>query len=160
MIIFGTGVVTGGLLVRHSQRVLPRSAIWPNAPAASRPHNVQPAVSGGARFEFLRRAERELRLSSDQQQQVDRILRNSQERIKKLMEGVSPAMRDEVQRAKEEFRNALTPQQRKRMDEMFKQQRGTREGSARPGHREKGPENSGRESPKRSAPVDSSSNRE
>ncbi len=137
MVIFGTGVITGGLLVRNSHRMWSRP-IW-QAPQQPRP--VTPAATGslgGSRLEFLRRAERDLRLTPDQRQQVDEILRGSQERIKKTMEGVTPKIRDEVQRASEEFRAVLTPPQRERMDELLKQQRARdqrRSGSA--GHREK-----------------------
>ncbi len=136
MVIFGTGVITGGLLVRHSQhsqRVWPRQIIQyqtPPRPAAA------PASSGGPRLEFLRRAERDLHLTAEQRQQVDGILRQSQERIKKLMDDVSPAMKEEVQRAREEFRAVLTPDQRERMDELLKQQR-ARDPRRTQGHREK-----------------------
>lgn len=132
MVIFGTGVITGGLLVRHSQRVWPRQIIQHQAPV--RP--VTPGNYGGSRLEFLRRAERELHLTSEQRRQVEQILSNSQERIKKLMDGVSPAVKDEVQRAREEFREVLTPSQRERMDELLKQQR-TRDPKRNQGHREK-----------------------
>ena len=132
MVIFGTGVITGGLLVRHSQRVWPRQIIQHQAPrpvpTASNP--------GGTRLEFLRRAERELHLTAEQRQQVEQILSNSQERIKKLMEDVSPAVKDEVQRAREEFRAVLTPDQRARMDELLKQQR-ARDPRRNQGHRDK-----------------------
>jgi Spy/CpxP family protein refolding chaperone len=132
MVIFGTGVITGGLLVRHSQRVWPRQIIQHQAPA--RP--VTSGNFGGSRLEFLRRAERELHLSAQQRQQVEEILRNSQERIKKLMDDVSPAVKDEVQRAREEFRSILTPDQRERMDDLLKQQR-ARDPRRNQGHREK-----------------------
>jgi hypothetical protein len=125
MVIFGAGVVTGGLLVRNSQRAqfLPP----PVVPAGYLPRPVQPVTAGGSRVEFLRRAERELNLTAAQRERIDKIIMASQERTKKLMEPVTPHMREEVQRAKEEFRDALTIDQRVRFDELIKQQQRPRD---------------------------------
>jgi hypothetical protein len=121
MVIFGTGVVTGGLLVRNSQRVqFPPPQIGPTNYNVQRP--VQMATPGGSRVEFLRRAERELNLTAAQRERIDKIIIASQERTKKLMEPVTPRMREEVQRTKQEFREALTMDQQVRFDELMKQQ--------------------------------------
>jgi len=120
MVIFGTGVVTGGLLVLHSEQMR-----GPRGPRVARP--AQPASAGGSRFEFLRRAERELNLTPDQREQVDNIIRASQERVRKIQEPVTPKMREELQQTKVEFRGVLTPEQRERFDELVKQQQRPRE---------------------------------
>jgi hypothetical protein len=123
MVIFGAGVVTGGLLVKHASRVPPGRAHRP--PAVQRP---APAVSpGGMRLEFLRRAERELDLTRGQRERADQIIKDSQERTKKILEPVAPEMRNELQRTREEFRGVLTPAQRARFDEMAKQPKPQRE---------------------------------
>lgn len=118
MVIFGAGVVTGGLLVRYSgQRTLPRQQ-----PQGTQQRAVQPSSAGGQRIEFLRRATRDLDLTPAQREQVDKILKDSQERTKRIMEPVTPQLREELQRTKEQFREALTPPQRARFDEMVKKQ--------------------------------------
>ena len=115
MVIFGTGVVTGGLLVRHSEGMRgPRSGR--NA-MLTRP--APPVSAGGMRLDFLRRAGRELALTPEQRDRVDKILKESQERTRKVM---APYLREELQRTKEEFREALTPEQRPRFDQLLKQQ--------------------------------------
>ena len=120
IVIFGTGVVTGGLLVLHSEQM--------RGPRGSRVvRQAQPASAGGSRFEFLRRAERELNLTPDQREQVDNIIRASQERVRKIQEPVTPKMREELQQTKVEFRGVLTPEQRERFDELVKQQQRPRE---------------------------------
>ena len=117
MVIFGAGVLTGGLLVRHSEHIkLPRS---PRASVASRAGQAQPPSAGGVRLDFLRRAGRELGLTPEQKERVDKIIKESQERARKVM---TPYLREEIQRAKSEFREALTPEQRSRFDEVLKQQ--------------------------------------
>lgn len=115
MVIFAAGVVTGGVLAWRLQRSLPDS----------RPRNPGTRLSqvpspGGQRLEFLRRAQRELNLSADQRQRIDKILKESQERSRKLMEPVAPQLRQEVERTKSEFRQQLTPEQRRKFDEVIK----------------------------------------
>lgn len=118
VVIFVAGVVTGGLVVRHSAQ----------APAPVRPHNAgaarlaPPYSAGGLRLEFLRRAERELRLNPDQREHIDKILQASQERTRKLMEPVAPELRAELERTKDEFLEVLTPEQRTRFEVLVKKQ--------------------------------------
>ena len=138
MVIFGAGVVTGGLLIKKlapPQPVPAPRAAGPRPPGANTP--------GGTRLQFLRRAERELDLNKAQREEVDKILSVSQERTKRLMEPITPQLRDELQQTKEEIRAVLTPEQRKRFDELLKQQH-PGEPHHSPG---RGPENSSLVSP-------------
>jgi len=124
MVIFGTGVVTGGLLVQHVQHGRDRRP--PRPVNAVRP--AQPSSPGVMRFEFLRRMERELDLTPQQREPIDRILQEGQERMKKLMETVEPRRREELKKTIEEFRAVLTPEQGKRFDDLQKlQQQRSRE---------------------------------
>jgi TRAP-type C4-dicarboxylate transport system substrate-binding protein len=66
--------------------------------------------------------QRDLELTSDQHERIDKILKQSQERTRKLMEPVAPQLHQEIQRAKAEFREALTAPQQDRFDQLLKQQ--------------------------------------
>ena len=123
MVIFGTGVVTGGLLVHHAQQGRDRHP--QRASAMLRP--AQTISPGVMRLEFLRRAERELSLAPGQREPIDKVLKEGQERMKKLMETVEPRRREEYKRTLEEFRALLTPEQRQRFDAMLKQQQRARD---------------------------------
>ena len=118
MVIFGTGVVTGGLLVHHAERAGVRRP--PRVSDVLRP--AAPPSAGALRIEFLRRMERELDLTPEQREPIDKVLTEGQERMKKLMETVEPRRREEFRRTTEEFRAVLTPEQRQRFDELVKQQ--------------------------------------
>ena len=118
MVIFGTGVVTGGLLVRHSEQS--RSHRPPHAGNVIRPPFSTNA--GVMRLEFLRRMERELDLNPQQREPIDRILKDGQERTKKVMEAIEPRRREEYRKTVEAFRAVLTPAQRDRLDAIIKQQ--------------------------------------
>ena len=118
MVIFGTGVVTGGLLVHHAQGG--RDHHPQRLSGALRP--AQALSPGVMRIEFLRRIERELKLAPEQREPIDKILKEGQERMKKLMDTVEPRRREEYKRTLEEFRTVLTPEQRQRFDTVLKQQ--------------------------------------
>jgi hypothetical protein len=121
VVIFGAGVVTGGLLVRYlAIQTPPRSRAQANRP-------VQPISAGGLRIEFLRRVERDLNLTAEQREQIDKIITASQERSKKIMEPVTPKIREELQQTREQFRAVLNPEQKIRFDELLKQQQQQRQ---------------------------------
>ncbi|HWW03620.1 MAG TPA: hypothetical protein VNZ64_28210 [Candidatus Acidoferrum sp.] len=117
LVIFATGVVTGGLLAVYSGRSFVLRPQHPNAP-----RSPQSVSAGGLRLEFLRRIQRDLDLTPEQRERIDKILKESQEHTRKLMEPISPALKEEFQRTKEEFRQVLTAEQRARFDELFKHQ--------------------------------------
>jgi len=115
IVIFAAGVLTGGILTRQ----LDRAAI------VRRPHLVRPTPTAtptpmGMRIEFLRRAQRELDLTPEQREQVDKLLKESQDRSRKIMEPISPQLRQEFQHTREEFRALLTPNQQLKFDEILK----------------------------------------
>ena len=118
MVIFGTGVVTGGLVVRHAERGWGRRP--PRVSDAGRP--AQPTYAGVMRIEFLRRVQGELDLTPEQREPMDKVLKEGQERMKKLTETIEPRRREEFKRTMEEFRAVLTPEQRQRLDDLVKQQ--------------------------------------
>jgi Spy/CpxP family protein refolding chaperone len=135
MVIFGTGVVTGGLLVKYSNASRgPR--LHPSA--TNRP--AQPISPSGMKVEFLRRAERELNLTPEQRERIDKIITASQERTKKILEPVSPKIREDMKQTKEEFRAVLTPDQQTRFDELLKQQQRPRDPRRPQPGRDKQPE--------------------
>jgi len=118
MVIFGTGVITGGLLVKNT-------AGSGNAPPVKQVvrTNQQPvAVTPPQmmRMEFLLRARKELGLSSEQHVRIEKIIREGQERSRKLWEGVAPEMRKELQSVHEKIRAELSPDQRRRFEQLLK----------------------------------------
>ncbi len=119
LVIFIAGLVTGVLVVRNGALYLAS----PPAPTAVATRPFPPGSAGGVRIEFLRRAERELNLTLDQRDQIDKIISASQERTRKLMEPVQPQISEELQQTKEQFLAVLTAEQRARFEELLKQQR-------------------------------------
>ena len=129
VVIFGAGVLTGTFVSQYSASLY--EARHPRPGAGFRPGEF--GSSGGMRWEFLRRIQRDLDLTADQREHIDKILKQSQDRTRKLMEPVSPQLHQELQRARAEFREVLTPEQQGRFDLMLKQQQHFKE--RRPGGR-------------------------
>jgi Spy/CpxP family protein refolding chaperone len=115
VVIFGAGVITGALVVKYAAQ----TPVHASRPGGNR---VSPISAGGIRIEFLRRVERDLTLTADQREQIDKIIAASQERSKKLMEPIQPKIREELQETREQFRAVLNPEQKIRFDELLKQQ--------------------------------------
>ena len=112
-------------------------------PATPRPgrnagtgRQAQPPAAGLLRVEFLRRAARELDLTGEQQDKLDKIIKDSQERARKVL---SPYLREEMQRTRTEFRDVLTAEQRPKFDELLKQQQQQQQQRAREMHHPAGP---------------------
>ncbi|HXP62110.1 MAG TPA: hypothetical protein VN829_16555 [Dongiaceae bacterium] len=124
MVIFGTGVVAGGLLVEHAAHG--RHVRPPHAANASR--QPQPSSLSGLRFDLLRRLQSELSLTPEQKERIDAIIRQGQERTRKIMDPVRPQLQEEVRKTKAAFRDALGPEQQTRFDELLKQEQRPREG--------------------------------
>ena len=134
VVIFGAGVVTGGLLVSHSDRAKLRQlrahlataqpAHW-TPPLREFPRRAEKELQLSLeqrRMEFLLNVTRELRLSPEQRERIERLIRESQESTRKLWEQVGPQMRKELAEVKEKIREELTPPQRKRFEELMKRQ--------------------------------------
>jgi hypothetical protein len=123
LVIFGTGVVTGGLL---GPLVVP-ARTHPSWRGSGPWRNPGPVSAGGLKFEFLRRVQRDLNLSAEQQERIDKILSEGQERTRKLMDPVRSQFQAELKRTKDEFIEVLNPDQKSRFEALWKQQHHQRE---------------------------------
>jgi Spy/CpxP family protein refolding chaperone len=115
LVIFGAGVVTGGLLVTY--------AVHTNLVSQPAPARGQQAVNPWLQRsrELLRRMDRELNLAPEQHQRIERLIAQSAERTRILWKPIAPQMNKEMQILHREIRDELTPEQRPKYDELFKQ---------------------------------------
>lgn len=113
LVIFGTGVITGALVVNL------------HYPAEARPLSVKASATSAPplqiqRKEFFQRMKRELKLRAEQQQRVEQLIHESQQRTQPLWDQVAPQMRDELRAVKEKIRAELDPDQQAKFEELFK----------------------------------------
>lgn len=103
LVIFVAGLVTGALVVRKVA-----------GKPAPIPVNIVRAVA-------LKRLTDDLDLTPAQRKEVDGILHESHERTLLLWEFVGPYFQEEYQQLNDELRSALSPEQRKKFDQLLKQ---------------------------------------
>jgi hypothetical protein len=130
LVIFGAGVITGGLLVSYSNRMLQtqrRPLPPPNPPGPlGRPNpgagNRLPApMPAPLRKAFLDRLEKELKLSAVQKERIERIISDGQERTRQAWQQVEPRMRRELMETRAQIRAELTSAQQAQFEELMKQ---------------------------------------
>jgi uncharacterized membrane protein len=116
VVIFGTGVITGGLLVNYVHNSRPKAAHKPAADTHMLATNqVYPPAAAKLRppeilsRQFLQRLENELHLAPDQQEAVQKIIDDGQNEIRKV-----------IQDSRLEIREILTPEQQKQFDELIR----------------------------------------
>lgn len=132
VVIFAAGVVTGGLLVSYANRSHnQRNA---KATSASRP-NWQPTpreviqrdqrelrpILDQQRMDFILRTARELNLTPEQRERIEKVVREGQERSKLLWEKAAPELRKNLQEVREQIRAELKPEQLKKFEQLQKQ---------------------------------------
>ncbi len=120
IVIYGAGVMSGGLLVNHVDHSRFRPPHRPDSPAASGSSNSQTNVQGQAASrsarlpemlsrQFLQQLDEELHLAPDQHEAIQKIITDSQNLMRKTMTD-----------ARLEIREQLTPAQRNQFDELVK----------------------------------------
>jgi Spy/CpxP family protein refolding chaperone len=118
LVIFAAGVVTGGLTLDLKRPP------W-NPRAGPRSDSIRkPYVSGRWDVqlrEISKRMEERLDLTLDQRERITAIVRETQSRMKALWEDVAPKTREEMRQMRDKIRAELTPEQREKFEEIFKQ---------------------------------------
>lgn len=131
LVIFGAGVITGGLLVNHVKDKPAGDAEGSNpgpgnhVPTdnhAGRPPEVPlPRLAEKLSKEFVRHLNDTLHLTPEQRDAIAKIVAEGQERNHVLWTNVAPQMRKVMQDVNEEIRAQLTPGQLKQFEELMKQ---------------------------------------
>jgi hypothetical protein len=115
LVIFGSGVVTGGLLVSYA--VHANGGPRPNQPAGQQqPQALTPWMQRAR--ELLRLMDRDLDLTPEQHKRIEKLIAESAERTKKLWEPITPQMGKEMQKLHREIRDELTPEQRPKFEKI------------------------------------------
>ena len=108
LVIFAAGMLAGGLLVDNVRKPL-----------------TQPAKQGTTGFlpqQFFRdRLKKELQLTADQTNRLDKIFTESNARRKLLTDLIDPEMKKERQEVHDEIRAILTSEQREKFEQLLKQ---------------------------------------
>jgi hypothetical protein len=111
VLLFAAGALTGVAVSRIRTRAAVRTDFAQRSPL--------PAIAW-QRYEFLRRAQRDLKLTEEQKARIDGLVKASQERFRALWEPIAPRARAEFESLREQIRTELTAEQQQRFDELLK----------------------------------------
>jgi len=130
LVIFGAGVVTGGLLVNHVKDKPPGdreiSSPAPGNRALSDDHGGRPPEVPLPRLaerlgkDFVHRLNDSLRLTPEQRDTIAKIVADGQERNRALWTNFAPQMHKVIQDVNQQIRAQLTPEQIKQFEELMK----------------------------------------
>jgi hypothetical protein len=123
VVIFGCGVVTGGLLVNYVERAHPEIRRPFAGPRHDRPgsQELQLARPQILNQQFVEQLDATLNLTPEQREKIGNIIADGQERNRDLWKLVSPQFRGVMQDVRQRIRAVLTPEQRKQFEELMKQ---------------------------------------
>lgn len=121
LVIFGAGFVTGHVASRMSETAKP--AIVPT-PLRAGNHSAQPPLSLEQlrKVELMGRVQKDLDLSPEQHARIEKIIEDSQERIRDLWDQVAPDIHDEYDDVQKKVCQELSPEQKKTFDDLMKKQ--------------------------------------
>jgi hypothetical protein len=139
LLIFGAGVVTGGMLVRVR---IPAAvgADLAAAPEKPAPTNTvadlsgvkMPGILGAGRQAFTQRLKKQVSLTSEQVAEVDRIMDRSRERMLKIWEPIAPQAREETRAVRTQIYALLDADQKVKFDESFRAKKPREQDSIKP----------------------------
>ncbi|HLZ54360.1 MAG TPA: hypothetical protein VKS19_07765 [Verrucomicrobiae bacterium] len=132
VVIFGAGVLTGGLLVNYVDREHGPNArflAWRENPRAatgdrepSHPGELsRPRSPEIWRRDFIQHLDKALKLTPEQHAAISKIIAEGQERNREIWTNVAPKMREEMEQVHQRIREELTPEQQKKFEAMIKQ---------------------------------------
>ena len=119
LVIFGAGFITGNVLNRVSEQ---SKAVTPTPPHNTAHSQPTLPLDQLRRLELMGRVQKDLDLSPDQRARIEKIIGDGQDRIRDLWDQVAPDIHDEYEDVKKKFCEVLTPDQKKRFDDLIKQQ--------------------------------------
>jgi hypothetical protein len=133
VVIFGAGMLTGGLLVNYVELPHPkdvqRSPDEGNPPPqANNRDNDQPRPLDLPRprppemlgKQFVQQLDKSLHLTREQRAAIAKIVADGQEHNREIWTNVAPQMHKVLQDVRQQIREQLTPEQTKQFEEMIK----------------------------------------
>jgi len=133
VVIFGAGVITGGLLVNNVEPSHPRElqhspvdlpprppAINPDQDQSFAPELPKPRPPEMLGKQFVQQLDKKLHLTPEQLAAIGKIVAEGQERNHEIWTNAAPQMRKVLQDVRQQIRDQLTPEQRKKYEDLLK----------------------------------------
>jgi Spy/CpxP family protein refolding chaperone len=141
LVIFVAGIITGASLVKFAQNrggrmnprpqpemnqlnnpVRPENPNRRNDPEFGNQPSQQPGQQPGLlNRQFVLGLDRQLKLTREQREKVEKLMVEGQERIRQMRSKLEPEMRKEMHSVNEQIKTLLTPEQREQFERIMKQ---------------------------------------
>jgi Spy/CpxP family protein refolding chaperone len=121
LVIFGAGLVTGHVASRMSEATkapLPPATVHTGAHSSQAPLSLEQL----RKVELMGRVQKDLDLTPEQHARIEKIIEDSQGRIRDLWDQVAPDIHDEYDDVQKKLCQELTPEQKKTFDDLMKKQ--------------------------------------
>lgn len=118
LVIYSAGLITGGLLVRQGRPFMPPPQRPPFTPREE-PFASHPMLQE----RFLEQMRVRLDLTPEQFARLKTIFAESRERTRIITDLVRPEMQAEIQHVRKRIHDELTPEQRRRFEELMRNRR-------------------------------------
>ena len=133
VVIFGAGVLTGGLLVNYVEQSHPKDIqrppgeLNPHPQANNRDHDQpdpqdlpKPRPPEILSKQFMQQLDKALHFTPEQRAAIAKIVTDGQERNHEIWTNVAPQFHKGLQDVRQQIREQLTPEQRKQFEELLK----------------------------------------
>jgi uncharacterized membrane protein len=114
LVIFGAGVVTGGLLVNHVSHTHPGNH---RPPRESEDFIPRPDL---LKTNFVERLDKAVHLTPEQREAIEKIIAEGQQRNREIWKEVAPQFHPIFQEVRRRIREALSADQQKQFEELLK----------------------------------------
>jgi Spy/CpxP family protein refolding chaperone len=124
LVIFGAGFVTGHVATRLSEaaKPAPAPAVANALHAGTRSGQPPLSLEQLRKVELMGRVQKDLDLTPEQHVRIEKIIEDSQGRIRDLWDQVAPDIHDEYDDVQKKVCQELTPDQKKTFDDLMKKQ--------------------------------------
>ena len=123
IVIFGAGVITGGLLVNHVQHTARSHGAHPTPPPPPS-DEVPPAMTPEfMKKQFVGQLGDQLQLTKQQREQIQKIITQGQQNTRDLWKLVRPQFQIVWHDTRQQIKNVLTKEQQQQFEILVKQQR-------------------------------------
>jgi len=116
LVIFGTGVVTGGLLVDHTHHSHRSFENAPHPPEIPMPKPIAERIGK----QLIQQLNDKLQLTPEQKEKIQKIVADGQERNHAIWTNAAPQMRAVIQDVHQQIREQLTPEQKEQFEDLLK----------------------------------------
>ncbi|MBU6411145.1 MAG: hypothetical protein KGR98_12225 [Verrucomicrobia bacterium] len=120
VVIFGAGVLTGGLLVNHVDLAAGRAGMAAEKPAAKKPPLFFPRPKI-LRPDFVQRLDNAVQLEPVQRRKIEKIVAEGQARNRELWQLAAPQFHAVMEDTAHRIRAVLDPEQQRKFIELLKQ---------------------------------------